>query len=117
MSETQKFPDFPIAKVMIMFDDMVPESERRILRNTYLNSAGAKEITGNLHNSITGKAIACVRQVVMNGGTKNEVHRCFQYLAVCIDAKKHHLDYKKAYDDLLIGYLLEKYGAVRSKKD
>ena len=101
--------------ILNMMADHFNEEEQNRIREEYAVTEGYEEITGNKHSMITGAALNIVKNIIQKSGSENEVHRALEYLMVCKDAKKYHLDYRRCYKELLIPHLLEKYGLKRKK--
>ena len=94
------------------------EDVKKIHEQYRLPDNTLEKMTGKRHRLVTGMAVnGVLRHIAANGGTEDEIARALEYVLVCIDANKHHLDYKKCYQDLEIGKLLEKYGVKRTKTD
>jgi hypothetical protein len=69
-----------------------------------------KEYDDTLNKRV--ELLACqllIEHVEINGGTEKELHDILKYIAVIIDAEKYKLDWWKAYTDLGIDNLVEKY--------
>lgn len=67
----------------------------------------------NRHRFMVGNAHMIAYAVVINGGTFEDIQKAVEYLAVCIDANKYQLDTKKAFDDLKIQELIDKYKGTK----
>ena len=102
--------------ILNLMSEHFDDEYRKKIRDEYRIDEGYEEITGNKHNIITGTALNIVKHIIQHSGSENEMHRALKYLMVCMDAKKYHLDYKRCYKELMIPYLLEKYGAKRPKE-
>lgn len=66
-------------------------------------------------NSEMGKASNLITDMTIKGASREELERAVKYSMVVIDAKKHKLDYKKAFDDYAIGALKEKYQGGKNR--
>lgn len=105
-----------ISKILNLMAERIGDDDRYAYRNHYKMSEDAEKITGNRHNHITGKALRIVRYVLKNGGDDGDIFGSLMYLSICIDAKKYNLDWKRAYREMKINDLLEKYGGKRLEK-
>ena len=72
-----------------------------------------EDVSLNRHRFMVGNAHMIAYAVIANGGTFDDVKRAIEYLAVCIDANKFKLDTKKAFDDLKIQELIDKYKGTK----
>ena len=106
-----------MAAILNLMAEHFDEKSRKELRDEYAMTGGPEEISGNKHSMITGTALNIVKTIIQKSGAVNEVHRALMYLAICMDTKKYHLDYRRAYKELMISHLMEKYGLKRPKKD
>jgi len=103
-------------KILQMESDMITDPVKEELREKYALPTQDAQLTGHAHAGIVGSAVRIVRHLMLNGACEAEMFRAIKYLAVCIDARKYFLDWKKAYEELMIGYLIEKYGGRRKRK-
>ena len=101
--------------ILVEIQDRYGEKERNALHEEYYQGNENAQVTQSHHNMIVGGAINAIRLITARGGAQDEVERCLKYFMVCMDARKYFLNYKKAYLDLEIGDLLEKYGGKRKK--
>lgn len=81
---------------------------------TYYNP-DLPEMSTKRRNSEMGKASNLITDMTIKGANREELERAVKYSMVVIDAKKHHLDYKKAFDDYAIGALKENYQGGKNK--
>lgn len=75
---------------------------------TYFNPK-LPEMSTKQRNQEMGKASNLITDMTLKGANRDELERAVKYSMVVIDAKKHHLDYKKAFDDYAIGSLKQRY--------
>ena len=59
--------------------------------------------------TIVGRAYLIAEKMSEEKAPKKEMERAVRYLMVCIDAEKHKLNYKKAFEDFGIRELSSKY--------
>ena len=65
--------------------------------------------TWNRHRLYVGRAIRIAYATTYRGGTEEEVERACKGALIIIDAAKHHLDYKKAFEKYGLQELEDKY--------
>ncbi len=73
-----------------------------------------EEITPHQHRILVGKAMIHAERMVARGASQAELKRMLIYLLVCIDCQKMQYDVRKAFDDLKIKELIDKYDALRN---
>ena len=76
---------------------------------TYAKYPGMHIMTDQEKGREMGVATNLITDMTIKGATPAEICRATKYSMVVIDAQKHELDYKRAYDELRIGELKEKY--------
>lgn len=73
------------------------------------NDGNSEEITPHQHRILVGKAMANAERMMARGAGQEELKRMLIYLLVCIDCQKREYNVKKAFDELKIAELIEKY--------
>lgn len=81
----------------------------------YPEGSDSPAITHYQHRLIVGKAANLIGSMSRRGATEEELERAIKYSIVAIDAMKYHLDYKRAYEELGIPALVNKYMEVKFK--
>lgn len=118
MSEKNLNPineEMTLTDFLVEIRDRYGDKERNAIHKEYYQGNKNEQITQSHHSLIVGGAVTAIRLVTARGGAQDEVERCLKYFMVCMDARKYFLNYKKAYLDLEIGDLLEKYGGKRKR--
>lgn len=68
-----------------------------------------ENLSENSHKLLTGKAYNLVFRLVNMNGTREEIDRAIRYFFIMLDARRHHLDWRKAKKELGISELEKKY--------
>ena len=76
-----------------------------------------EEITPHQHRILVGKAMTHAERMVARGASQAELKRMLVYLLVCIDCQKMQYDVRKAFDELGIKELIDKYHTMWKEKD
>lgn len=75
----------------------------------YPSYPGMKAMTKRMKGIEMGKASNLITDMTIKGASSEELVRAVKYSMVVIDAEKHKLNYKQAYDDFQIAALKERY--------
>ena len=95
--------------------DLIPNMKEEIGEETLKNdqkfyvNPPYNNISENSHKLLTGKAYNLVFRLVNMNGTREEIDRWVRFFFIMLDARKHHLDWKKAKKELGISELEKKY--------
>ena len=73
------------------------------------HDGGWNKKTWNQHRLYVGRAIRIAYATTYRGGTEEEVERACKGALIIIDAAKHRLDYKKAFEKYGLKELEDKY--------
>lgn len=84
-------------------------------KERYPHYEGMTRMTPEQKQAQMGKASNLITDMTIKGATPDELARAVRYSMVVIDAEKHYLNYKAAYEDNQIAELKKKYqGGVRA---
>ena len=105
--------DVDKAEILIMLKENLSLFEYEA-EKVAANDGNAEEITPHQHRILVGKAMTHAERMVARGASQAELKRMLIYLLVCIDCQKMQYDVRKAFDDLEIKELIDKYDALRN---
>lgn len=75
----------------------------------------APKMSNQLKQTEMGKVSNLITDMTIKGAEPSEIARAVRHSMVVIDAEKHHLDYKKSYEDNNIAELKVKYQGGKNK--